>query len=58
MKVRIIEKLMAIERAAEIMKEHHQARGFKNNIISLGVETIITLTKEAIEEVSKEEQEG
>jgi sugar-specific transcriptional regulator TrmB len=50
--------LEKIKRTAEIILEHHTSRSFKDNIITLGAESIIAMCKEAISEIEKEKKEG
>jgi len=54
MEERIKKILENIKRTAEIILEHHTSRAFKNNIITLGAESIIFMCKEAIDEIEKE----
>jgi hypothetical protein len=49
----ILEK---IKRTAEIILEHQRSRAFKNSIITLGAESIITMCKERIDEIEREEK--
>jgi hypothetical protein len=51
----ILEK---IKRTAEIILEHQRSRAFKNSIITLGAESIITMCKEGIDEIERKEKEG
>ncbi|MFB3886583.1 MAG: hypothetical protein ACE144_15255 [Thermodesulfobacteriota bacterium] len=49
-----IEKILkAIQGTAEIMREHLQGRSYRNHIMTLGIDGIIAMTKEAIELVEK-----
>jgi len=50
--------LEKIKRTAEIILEHHTSRAFKDNIITLGAESIIAMCKEAISEIEREKKEG
>jgi predicted lipid carrier protein YhbT len=44
-----IEKILkAIQRTAEIVREHLEARFYRNHITTLGINGIITMAKEAI----------
>ena len=54
MEKRVKEILEKIKRTAEIILEHHTSRAFKNNIITLGAESIVFMCKEAIDEIEKE----
>jgi hypothetical protein len=54
MEERVKEILEKIKRTAEIVLEHHTSRAYKNSIITLGVESIISMSKEAIAEIQKE----
>jgi sugar-specific transcriptional regulator TrmB len=58
MEERIKDLLEKVQRTAEIILEHHTSKAFKDNIITLGAESIITMCKEAINEVEKEQKEG
>jgi hypothetical protein len=49
--------LEKIKRTAEIILEHQSSRAFKNSIITLGAESIITMCKEAIGEIEKEKKQ-
>ena len=49
-----IEKILkAIPQTAEIVREHLEAKPYRNPILSLGIEGIINMAKEAIELVEK-----
>ncbi len=49
-----IEKILqSIQRTAEIIREHLEARSNRNNIMTLGINGIIAMAKEAIELVKK-----
>jgi hypothetical protein len=55
MEEKVKEIIENIKRTAQIILEHHSSRAFKNNIITLGAESIISMSKEAITEIEKEE---
>lgn len=57
MEERVKDILDKIKRTAEIILEHQSSRPFKNNIITLGAESIITMIKEAIDEIEKIKKE-
>jgi hypothetical protein len=57
MEERIKEILEKIKRTGEIILEHQNSRAFKNSIISLGAESIIAMSKEAIDEIEKQKKE-
>jgi len=49
-----IEKILkAILRTAEIIHEHLEARSYRNHIMTLGIDAIIAMAKEAIELVEQ-----
>ena len=50
--------LEKIKRTAEIILEHHTSRAFKDNVITLGAESIIAMCKEAISEIERKKKEG
>jgi uncharacterized protein YutE (UPF0331/DUF86 family) len=54
MEERIKEILEKIKRTAEIVLQHHTSSAFNNRILTLGVESIISMSKEAIAEIEKE----
>ena len=54
MEERVKEILEKIKRTAEIILEHQSSRAYKNNIITLGAESIVFMCKEAIDEIEKE----
>ncbi len=56
MEERIKDLLEKIKRTAKIILEHQTSRSFKNSIIILGVENIITMCKEAVDEIEKEKE--
>lgn len=41
--------LKAIQGTAEIVREHLETRSYRNHILTLGIDGIIAMTKEAIE---------
>ena len=45
--------LKAIQRTAEIIREHLESRPHRNQIMTLGIDGIIMMVKEAIELVEK-----
>ena len=53
MEERTKELLEKIKRTAEIILEHQTSKAFKNNIVTLGAESIIAMCKEAIGEIEK-----
>jgi len=54
-----VEKILkAIERTAEIVREHLEARGYRNHVTTLGIEGIVSMAKEALEQLSNEKKEG
>jgi hypothetical protein len=50
----LIKKLGFIKMSAEILLEHHQARGFKNTMMETGLKNILEIAQEAIYEIQKE----
>jgi sugar-specific transcriptional regulator TrmB len=58
MEEKIKDLLEKIKRTAEIILEHHPSRAFKDDIITLGAESIIAMCKDAISEIEKEKKEG
>ena len=54
MEERVREILEKIKRTAEIILEHQSSRALKNSIITVGAESIIVMSKEAIYEIEKE----
>ncbi len=46
-------RLKSIQRIAEIVQEHLRALSSRNHIMTLGIDGIIDLTKEAIELIEK-----
>jgi hypothetical protein len=57
MKERVDLILEKIKRVAELILEHQAARGFKDNLITVGAENIISMAKEAVEELEKQKKE-
>ena len=57
MEERIKEILEKIKRTADIILEHQRSRAFKNSIITVGAESIIGMSKEALDEIEKEKKE-
>ena len=57
MEERVKDILEKIKRTAEIILEHQTTRAFKNNIITLGAESIVTMSKEAIDEIERQKKE-
>jgi sugar-specific transcriptional regulator TrmB len=57
MEEKVKDLLEKIKRTAEIILEHHPSRAFKDNIITLGAESIIAMCKDAISEIEKEKKE-
>ena len=45
--------LKAIQGTAEIVREHLETRSYRNHILTLGINGIIAMTKEAIELAEK-----
>ena len=58
MEEKIKDLLEKIKQTAEIILEHHPSRAFKDDIITLGAESIIAMCKDAISEIEKEKKEG
>jgi hypothetical protein len=56
MEERMKDLLEKIKRMAEIILEHQTSKPFKDNIITLGAESIIAMCKEAIGEIEKEKK--
>src|SRR4030067_350144 len=49
-----VEKILkAIQQTAEIVREHLEAKHYRNHILTLGIDGIINMVKEAIELVEK-----
>jgi sugar-specific transcriptional regulator TrmB len=57
MEEKLINTLKAIQRTAEIVLEHHMSRPLRNTIITVGIESIISLAKELIEDIEKVKKE-
>ena len=57
MREELLKKLNAIKRSAEILLENYQTRAFKNNIEKVGLENILGISREAIDEIQKGEKE-
>jgi len=56
MEAKLIDKLKAILKTGEIVLSHHLSRPLPNSIIRVGVESIISMAKEAIEDIEKVEK--
>jgi hypothetical protein len=56
MEEKLIDKLKAIQKTGEIVLQHHMSRPLRNTIITVGVESIISMAKEAIEDIEKVEK--
>lgn len=54
MKGNLIKKLDIIKKSAELLMDHHETRGFKDNLMEVGLKNIISISQEAIEEIEKE----
>lgn len=57
MEEKVKDILEKIRRTAEIILEHQTTRAFKNKIITLGAESIVTISKEALDEIEKEKKQ-
>lgn len=57
MKERVDLILEKVRRVAELILEHQTARGIKDNLTTVGAENIISMAKEAIEELEKQKKE-
>ena len=53
---KVKEILEKIKRTAEIVLEHQNSRAFKNNIINLGAESIVAMSRDALAEIEKQAQ--
>ena len=54
MEEHLIKKLDIIKKSAELLMDHHETRGFKDNLIRVGLQNIISISQEAIDEIEKE----
>ena len=50
----LISKLSAIKRTSEILLEHYETRGFKDNLMKEGLKNILNMSQEAIAEIEEE----
>lgn len=57
-KEEIIKTLEGIKKSGELVFEHYKARGFKNSLIEVGIQNIIGTCDTALEEITKEKDEG
>ena len=53
----IIRSFEIIKKSGELVLEHYKSRGFKNNIIEVGIQNIIDMCKIALEQITQEKRE-
>jgi hypothetical protein len=53
----IIKTLEVIKKSGELVLEHHKSRGFRNNLIEVGIQNIIDMCKIALEQMTQEKRE-
>jgi hypothetical protein len=54
---KLMDTLKAIQKTAEIVLQHHMSRPLRNTIITVGIESIISMAKEAIQDIEKVKKE-
>ena len=54
----IEKRLEGIQKMAKMIRQELDGKAFRNDITTVGVENIISLAQEALEEIAKEKNEG
>lgn len=53
----IIKTLEVIKKSGELVLEHYKSRGFRNNLIEIGIQNIIDMCKTALKQITQEKRE-
>lgn len=53
----IIKTMEVIKKSGELVLEHYKSRGFRNNLIEVGIQNIIDMCKIALEQITQEKRE-
>ena len=53
----IIRTFQIIKKSGELVLEHYKSRGFRNNLIEVGIQNIIDMCKIALKQITQERRE-